>query len=218
MNKNRFSPDTHVFLWDLHEVILTKSLWQWLMAFVRFNRKWELVRRLDRRTVRIMITFAAETLKLTKKQMVSEELLIAAQQAHNTALIELVELVCSAYAPIKKTVLLMKELSRLGYKHHLGSNIGQTIFAHSAEKFSDIFTSFEVCSIPFMQDARIIKKPDPHFFMSHAQKAHVKPEHIIFVDDKLANVMAAQSVGMQAIHFKSPKQLKKQLIAWGILS
>ena len=53
--------------------------------------------------------------------------------------------------------------------------------------------------------------------MMTAQKNSLQPEQIIFIDDKLANVKAAQSVGMHAIHFKNAKQLRKQLIEWNII-
>ena len=37
------------------------------------------------------------------------------------------------------------------------------------------------------------------------------PNRFIFIDDKLINVQAAQSVGMHAIHFKNARQLRKEL-------
>ena len=63
----------------------------------------------------------------------------------------------------------------------------------------------------------MIKKPHPDFFISHVQKHNLKPEHIIFIDDKLINVQAAQAVGMHAIHFKNAHQLRRQLQAWKII-
>src|SRR5438128_1030420 len=129
-----FSPITHIFLWDLHDVILEKSLWSWLMVCLRFNHKTEIIRKLDKKTIKILCIFLLERLRLTKKQLVSEELIKVAQEAGNHALIELTMRACSSYAPIKKTVAIMHELSRLGYKHHLGSNIGKTVFDDCMEK------------------------------------------------------------------------------------
>src|SRR5437870_13318473 len=126
MNKTHFSPQTHIFLWDLHDVILEKSLASWFMSCMRFKRKREVIRHLNKKTIKIAFTFLLERLKLTKKQMVSEELIKAAQTTDNDALIELTILVCASYYPIKKTVMVMEELTQLGYQHHLGSNIGKT--------------------------------------------------------------------------------------------
>ena len=220
MNQQPFSPKTHIFLWDLHDVILEKSLWSWFMICMRFKRKKELLRRLDKATIKVALAFLLERLKLTKKQMISDELIKAAELAHNDAFIELTIKACSSYTPIKKTVSLMEELSELGYTHHLGSNIGITVFDDCAEKFSAIFDLFQEKTIPFEspENASIIKKPHHDFFNAHIKKHNLQANQIIFIDDKLANVRAAQAVGMHAIHFKNAKDLRKQLKAYGIIS
>jgi FMN phosphatase YigB (HAD superfamily) len=219
MNKIPFSPITHIFLWDLHDVILEKSLWSWFMICMRFDRKREIIKNLDKKTLKIMFTFLLERLRLTKKQMVSEELIKAAVDAHNDALVELTIKACSSYAPIKKTVTIMHELSHLGYKHHLGSNIGKTVFDDCTEKFSEIFNLFEHATIPFIspKTGSIIKKPNLEFFHAHATKHNLQPHQLVFIDDKIANVHAARSAGMHAIHFKNAHDLRKELIFSRIL-
>ncbi|HEX4068974.1 MAG TPA: HAD-IA family hydrolase [Candidatus Babeliales bacterium] len=217
MNQPQFSPDTHIFLWDLHDVILEKSLANWFMSCMRFKRKKEIIRHINTKTIKIAFLFLLEKLKFIKKQMVSEELITAAQATNNEALIELTMLVCSSYSPIKKTVTLMQELSDLGYTHHLGSNIGKTVFDDCTQKFPHIFNLFKEATIPFEHATKMIKKPHPDFFHAHIKKHNLQPEQIIFIDDKLINVQAAQSVGMHAIHFKNAHQLRKELIKKNIL-
>ena len=56
MHQPPFSPQTHIFLWDLHEVILEKSLWNWFMSCMRFKRKEELVRKLEQKAVKMRTT------------------------------------------------------------------------------------------------------------------------------------------------------------------
>jgi FMN phosphatase YigB (HAD superfamily) len=219
MKKNNFNPSTHIFLWDLHEVILEKNMRSWFTICLTFNRKWELIRKLNRKSLAIVCTFVLERLKIIKKQMVSEELVQAAQTTGNDELIELITQVCSAYSPIKETISIIQELSILGYKHHLGSNIGKTVFDNCMVKFPTIFKFFEGHSIPFNTlESKMVKKPHPDFFTTHLQKYNLKPEHLIFIDDKLINVQAAQSVGMHGIHFKNPKQLRNQLQKIGIFN
>lgn len=218
MKQNNFNPSTHIFLWDLHEVILEKNMRSWLTICLRFNRKWELICKLNKKSLAIVCTFALERLKIIKKQMVSEELVQAAQTTGNDAFIELITQVCSAYSPIKETINIIQDLSQLGYKHHLGSNIGKTVFDNCMVKFPTIFEVFEGHSIPFNTlDTKIVKKPDPDFFTTHLQKYNLKPEHLIFIDDKLINVQAAQSVGLHAIQFKSAAQLRDELVTLNIL-
>jgi FMN phosphatase YigB (HAD superfamily) len=199
-------------LWDLHDVILKKSLWSWFISCLRFKRKREIIRKLNKKTLKILSLFVLEKLKITKKQMVSEELIKAAQTTENDALIELIMLVCSSYSPIKKTVHIMQDLSKLGYIHHLGSNIGKTVYDDCFKKFPAIFNFFKETTIPFEADnATIIKKPHPDFFHSHTKKHNLEPHQVIFIDDKLTNVQAAQSIGMHGIHFKNARQLRKKL-------
>lgn len=218
MNKQSFSPSTHIFLWDLHEVILEKNMRHWLSLCVRFNRKWQLLRHLNRKSLSIMVTFLLERLKIIKKQMVSEELIHAARQTNNDALIELITHICSAYTPIPETVNLMQELSRQGYRHHLGSNIGKTVYNNCTAKFPTVFSFFEAGTIAFNEtEEKMVKKPHPDFFTSHIQKHNLQPEQLIFIDDKLVNVQAAQSVGLHGIHFKNPTQLRDQLVAYNII-
>ena len=212
MKNTSFSPQTHIFLWDLHEVILEKNRRNWVTLCIQFNRKWELIRKLNTKSIKIFLTFALERMKIIKKQMVSEELIEAARTNNNEALIELITAVCSAYRPISGTIQIMNELSALGYKHHLGSNIGKTVFDNCLIKYPQIFTMFESYAIPFNKtETDIIKKPHPEFFLAHIQKHNLPAENFIFIDDRPANILAAQSVGMHAIQFKNAEQLRKKL-------
>ena len=56
-------------------------MWNWFTTCIRFKRKKELMSHLDKKTLKIMFTFLLEKFKLTKKQMVSDELITAAQCA-----------------------------------------------------------------------------------------------------------------------------------------
>jgi FMN phosphatase YigB (HAD superfamily) len=213
-----FSPKTHIFLWDLHEVILEKDRRTWFKTCIRFNRKWELLRKLNKKALTIFFTFVLERLKIIKKQMVSEELIQAARTTNNEAFVDLITTICSSYVPIKGTVDIMSELSALGYKHHLGSNIGKTVFDNCLQKYPTVFTVFEAYAIAFNRtETEIIKKPHPDFFLTHVQKQNLEPHNFIFIDDRKANVLAAQSVGMHGIHFKNAKQLRDELIKHGVI-
>jgi len=219
MTPHNFDPKTHIFLWDLHEVILERNMRSWARICLTFDRKWELIKHLNKKSIIIFLTCILDRLKIIKKQMVSEELVQAAQTTGNDALVQLIIEVCSAYTPIQDTVQLIQELSALGYTHHLGSNIGKTVFDNCVTKFPAIFTIFKGHSIPFDPlKAKMIKKPHPDFFTTHIRKYNLNPAHVIFIDDKLINVQAAQSVGIHGIHFQNTAQLRDQLIKYNILN
>ena len=59
-------------------------------------------------------------------------------------------------------------------------------------------------------------KPDPRIYRLFCERYGLAPESCVFTDDNLANVVAARSVGMYAVHFTSPDALRKELIALGL--
>jgi putative hydrolase of the HAD superfamily len=59
-------------------------------------------------------------------------------------------------------------------------------------------------------------KPAPAIFRLAAQELDLSPADILFVDDKLANVLGARHVGMRAEQFMTPAQLVDRLAAAGI--
>ena len=55
------------------------------------------------------------------------------------------------------------------------------------------------------------KKPAIEIFQKAVAWAGVEPENILFIDDLKRNVDAALSLGIQAIHFVSARQLREEL-------
>lgn len=83
------------------------------------------------------------------------------------------------------------------YKTAVLSNVGrgfhQDLFrSWHGDVFDEVVLSFQVGAT----------KPDGSVFITTADKLRVMPEACVFVDDTRANVDAAQSLGMQAIHYE----------------
>ncbi|WP_406169887.1 HAD family hydrolase [Streptomyces sp. NBC_00996] len=63
-----------------------------------------------------------------------------------------------------------------------------------------------------VSSARVnIAKPDPRIFEIAVERAGVPAERCLFVDDTLENVEAAAALGMQAVHFREPEDLRRAL-------
>lgn len=62
-----------------------------------------------------------------------------------------------------------------------------------------------------------IAKPDPRIFQIFCERAGLAPDTCVFIDDAPHNVAAAQSVGMDAIHFTAPDALEISLKDRGLL-
>ena len=60
-------------------------------------------------------------------------------------------------------------------------------------------------------------KPDAEAFQHVTDALHCEPHEVIFLDDNEMNVVAARSVGMQAVQVKGIAEAKRALIAAGVI-
>lgn len=60
-------------------------------------------------------------------------------------------------------------------------------------------------------------KPRPEFYRILLDRYRVEPSTAVFIDDNLKNVEGAKQVGIDAIHFANPIQLRSELTTHGIL-
>lgn len=68
------------------------------------------------------------------------------------------------------------------------------------------------CFDVFVTSAEVgILKPDPLIYSITLERLGLSASEAIFVDDFVQNVEAARRLGMQAIHFLNPGQLRRQL-------
>ena len=63
-----------------------------------------------------------------------------------------------------------------------------------------------------------VRKPFPEFYQRLLDRYNVEPANAVFIDDNLRNVKAAEEMGIQSIHFKSPEQLREELGKAGVVS
>ncbi len=206
-----------IILWDLHGVVFTRKLSAFMSVIWNYNRKLEILQHLNTPLLKLMGNFLLQILHFTPQEVTSEEFIVTARKANNYALVELATQIGSAYYPIESSIKIIKELNKLGYQQNIGSNIGSTIYEIFKEKYPAIFKYFHHAHIVrHYPGKKIIKKPNKEYFITYITNYNIKAEQVIFIDDKLANVQAAQSIGMHTIHFKNPYQLRTALQNLGI--
>ncbi|MFO1350344.1 MAG: HAD family phosphatase [Gammaproteobacteria bacterium] len=76
------------------------------------------------------------------------------------------------------------------------------------ERRYDFFRAFS--GIVVSGEVRLIK-PDPAIYLRLLHENRLKAGECVFIDDSLINVRGAEAVGMHAIHFRSPAQLRDDL-------
>ncbi|TVU25759.1 hypothetical protein EJB05_28267 [Eragrostis curvula] len=60
------------------------------------------------------------------------------------------------------------------------------------------------------------RKPSTDFYLQAVDHLNVDPASCIFIDDRMANIDAALSVGMVGLHFKNAEVLRKDLCSLGV--
>ena len=75
------------------------------------------------------------------------------------------------------------------------------------KKFS-LEKRFDLGIVSFQIQSR---KPEPKGFQIILKHFKVTPNEILFIDDGIKNVDAAQKLGMEAIHFQNKEQLEREL-------
>lgn len=108
---------------------------------------------------------------------------------------------------------LMKKLKR-NYKLVLTNNEGKEWNEFRIKKFNlgKIFN--EVLTSCFLG----YSKPSRDYFKGVLTRLNIKPSELLFIDNKIENVISARNLGIVAIHFKNPAQLIVELSLLGILN
>jgi len=63
-----------------------------------------------------------------------------------------------------------------------------------------------------------LAKPDPALFRLALDRCGLAPATTLFIDDMPANVDAARALGLDAVRFEGPGQLRRELAARGLVS
>lgn len=107
---------------------------------------------------------------------------------------------------------LTKELSERGFSLYLLSNVGFAFY-----RYRDRIPSIRLFKGQFISAEHGLLKPDPAIFRRFFDTFGLSAEDCLFIDDTVANVEGARSVGMEAVAFQNAEQLREHLCSLGIL-
>lgn len=119
----------------------------------------------------------------------------------------------SISGPIQPTVEILCELKEAGYPLYGLSN-------WSGEKFKLVRQDYEF--FDWFEDILVsgevnLAKPDERIFNLMLGRIERPAGECLLVDDSAANIRAAAHLGFQTIHFRSPEQLREELVQKGYL-
>jgi 2-haloacid dehalogenase len=112
------------------------------------------------------------------------------------------------------TVEILKELKDSGkYKIYALTNWSAETFPVALERFEFLhwFDGIVVSGVEKM------RKPAPEFYQVLLDRHEVKVEEALFIDDNYRNILAAEKLGINSIHFTSAQALKEKLKELAVL-
>ncbi|HXQ38493.1 MAG TPA: HAD family phosphatase [Anaerolineales bacterium] len=105
------------------------------------------------------------------------------------------------------TIELLKQLKQAGYPLYGFSNWSAETFPLARAKY-DFFDLFDDMVI---SGAVGFAKPEPEIYQIMLDKIGRPAQECLFIDDSLPNILQANKIGFQTIHFQSPTQLEEEL-------
>jgi len=116
--------------------------------------------------------------------------------------------------PVHETVEIFRQLKESGkYKLYALTNWQAGLFDIALVRY-DFLHWFDGRVVSGEEKTR---KPFPEFYKILLERYKVNPSEALFIDDSLRNVKGAESLGINAIHFTSAEELKKELAKMGIV-
>ena len=116
--------------------------------------------------------------------------------------------------PIHDTVEIFRQLKESGkFKLYALTNWSAELFPYALELYEFLHWF----------DGRVVsgeeqmRKPHSEFYQVLLDRYNLQASDVIFIDDNLRNIKAAEAMGIKSIRFESPEQLKQELQALAIL-
>ncbi|RPD98613.1 HAD family phosphatase [Aureibaculum marinum] len=115
--------------------------------------------------------------------------------------------------PIKDSVKLLNSLKKSNnYNLYALTNWSAELFPIAIERY-DFLQNFEGIVVSGAEKTR---KPFAKIYEITLNRYAITPKKAVFIDDNLANVKAAQKLGIHGIHFTSADKLKSDLTNLGL--
>lgn len=223
------------FAFDVHKVLVHKKsnlMWNILKNYPHKSEFIKLFWNLPLMTLlgSIVWQYLINVLPWHKKkykEVTSERFVNGLQQINAFELVEFTTSILNAQLPDPQMQEVIIELKEKGYPLHIASNIGKQIFIKLKEKLhllnKNIFALFDKNDEGLegkTVDYSISRaeKPSPEYYKEYLDQYDPdRSKLIIFVDDKLINILPATAQGFLGIHFKNAQQFRNDLILLGIL-
>jgi 2-haloacid dehalogenase len=115
--------------------------------------------------------------------------------------------------PIQGTVEILRELRRRGVRLYALTNMEAETYPLRRERY-EFLRWFDGTVVSAFEGTI---KPEPEIFNRLIERFDLSPPATVMIDDSATNVEAARRLGLIAVHFRSPEQLRGWLGDAGLL-
>lgn len=105
-------------------------------------------------------------------------------------------------------------LQHAGIRTGILSNIGDSIADGILARLPWL-ASFDYCT---WSHSMFMAKPEPAIYLRTAEALNTPPEHILFIDDREENIVAANALGFQTLHFTNFSAFVREMRERGFAS
>ena len=116
--------------------------------------------------------------------------------------------------PVPGVHEIVEELDARGVPLFAITNFSADFWPPFHERERDFFRRFR--DIVVSGEVKLLK-PDPAIYFLALDRFRLRPQDVLFVDDRLINVEGAEAVGMRTHLFTTPEDLRARLEAEGLL-
>lgn len=145
----------------------------------------------------------AEAIAELKQKWPGKEALIEAWETHWPEMLD---------GAIEESVAVLSSLRKKNYNLFALTNWSDENFHIARERFEFLQWFKDIV----VSGREKMAKPDPAFFKLAEERCGFVPETTVFIDDNLANIETARSLGFNVVHFKNPEQMKGVLSSYGV--
>jgi FMN phosphatase YigB (HAD superfamily) len=219
----RYTPKNTKFAFDFHDVVAKAHPNRVINGLFNWNMVPELNWNLPYNTAQFLYNFpwvAYGTAQLIYNKGTGEQYYDLYKQNGFDRIALAVRSIANDLDIINGTIAIINELKDKGYQVDMASDIGTSFLADlaSKEKFISVLDLFNYKkSVDYLSTPNPVHKPQKQYFLDYQDTYNPAHMKIIFIDDKLKNVSASETTGMIGIQFKTPEQLRSELVKYGIL-
>jgi epoxide hydrolase-like predicted phosphatase len=116
----------------------------------------------------------------------------------------------SVYSPKIKMFELVAKLKKQGIITSILSNTEMPAYQYFKE------CNYEVLDILIFSCLEKVRKPDPKIFEIALDKFNAQANQVIFIDDRMDNIKAAEYLGINTIHYKNTVETIENLKKYSI--